>query len=92
MISDLCIMRNNPPQDNELKLERIYPGVDLGDVLENIGWELHATDGARVTERSRIPAMDPPTYEELKILRYVVDPERIYLGRKSKRELAKEAG
>jgi glutaconate CoA-transferase subunit B len=91
MISDLCIMRNRPPEDNELKLERIYPGVNLKDVLENVGWELHAVDGKRLTEKSRIPVMDPPTHEELKILRFVVDPERIYLGRKSKRELEKEA-
>ncbi|MFQ5894931.1 MAG: CoA-transferase subunit beta [Nitrospinota bacterium] len=91
MISDLCIMRNDPPKDNELKLEMIYPGVELGDVLENVSWELRTVDGKKATARTKVKVMDPPAHEELKILRTIVDPERIYLGRKSRRELARES-
>ncbi len=81
VISDLCIMRSNP-KTGILELDIVFPGIDPKDVVENTGWELDA---------SRARTMDPPTYDELKILRAIVDPERIYLGRKSKRDLAREA-
>ena len=82
VISDLCILRNHPPDDPELRLDYIFPGVDAVTVKENTGWDLDISSARELT---------PPTYEELKIVRTEVDPERIYLGRKSKRELAQEA-
>ena len=91
VISDLCIMKNNPPADNILRLQMIYPGVELQDVIENIDWPLETLDGILVTATTQVPIMPPPTREEIKILRCIVDPDRIYLGRKSRRDLAKEA-
>lgn len=81
VITDLCILRSDPIT-GILGLEVVYPGIGIADVVENTGWELD-------TSRARV--IKPPAYDELKILRTVVDPERIYLGRKSKRDLAKEA-
>jgi glutaconate CoA-transferase subunit B len=78
VISDLCIMRNNP-QTGILELDAVFPGVSVEDVVNNTGWKLD-TSKARVLE--------PPNEDELKALRMLVDPSRIYLGRKSKREAA----
>jgi len=81
MISDLCIMRSNP-ETGILELDVVYPGISVDDVVTNTGWAL-ATSKAK--------ELQPPTEEELKALRMLVDPSRIYLGRKSKREAAAQA-
>lgn len=78
MISDLCIMRSNP-ETGLLELDAVFPGISVDDVVNNIGWKLDA---------SNVKEFKSPTEEELKALRMLVDPSRIYLGRKSKREAA----
>jgi len=78
MISDLCIMRNNP-ETGILELDTVFPGMSAEEVVSNTGWKLDA---------SKAKELPPPTEEELKALRMLVDPSRIYLGRKSKREAA----
>jgi glutaconate CoA-transferase subunit B len=78
VISDLCIMRNNP-QTGILELDAVFPGVSVEDVVNNTGWKL---------DTSKARTLEPPTEDELKALRMLVDPSRIYLGRKSKREAA----
>src|SRR5215471_895717 len=78
MISDLCIMRNNP-ETGILALDTVFPGISVEDVVNNTGWSL---------DTSKAQELMPPTEEELKALRMLVDPSRIYLGRKSKREAA----
>lgn len=78
VISDLCIMRNNP-ETGVLELDAVFPGVNVEDVVNNTGWKLDA---------SKARVLEPPTEEELKVVRMLVDPSRIYLGRKSKREAA----
>lgn len=81
MISDLCIMRSNP-ETGVLELDVVYPGISVDDVVNNTGWSL---------DTSKAKELQPPTEEELKALRMLVDPSRIYLGRKSKREAAAQA-
>ncbi|HHW02113.1 MAG TPA: hypothetical protein GXX35_04785 [Thermoanaerobacterales bacterium] len=76
VITDLCKMRPDP-ETGILYMSEIYPGVDPEYVKENTGWDLDV---------SRAKVMEPPTAEELMILRMKVDPDRIYLGRKSKRQ------
>jgi len=76
MISDLCIMRSNP-DTGLLELDTVFPGVSVDDVVNNTGWSLNT---------SKAKELPPPTEEELKAVRMLVDPSRIYLGRKSKRE------
>jgi len=73
VLSHLGILRTAEDGDGELLLDAIYPGVDEDHVFENTGWELRKSPNFHV--------MSAPTYEELKILRYVVDPTRIYLDR-----------
>ncbi len=78
MISDLCIMRSDP-DTGLLELDTVFPGISVEDVVNNTGWSL---------DTSKAKELPPPTEEELKALRMLVDPSRIYLGRKSKREAA----
>ncbi|HEX8706717.1 MAG TPA: CoA-transferase [Pyrinomonadaceae bacterium] len=73
VLSTLGILRTDQGESGELLLDAIYPGVDEKSVYENTGWALRKSPTFHV--------MNPPTYEELKILRYIVDPTRIYLGR-----------
>jgi len=78
MISDICIMRSDP-ETGILELDMVFPGISVEDVVSNTGWSL---------DTSKARQMDPPTEDELKALRMLIDPSRIYLGRKSKREAA----
>lgn len=55
----------------ELKLSSVNPGVSVAGVRAATGWPLAVTAGASETE--------PPTAEELRLLRQVLDPRRIYL-------------
>lgn len=75
VISDLGILRPNP-ESGILELEQYYPGVDPKFVLENTGWPLVITNARE---------MPSPTIREINILRTLVDPGGLYLGRKSKR-------
>jgi glutaconate CoA-transferase, subunit B len=81
VITDLCIMRSNP-ETGLLALDTVFPGISIDDVVTNTGWSL---------DTSKARQMDPPTEDELRALRMLVDPSRIYLGRKSKREAAAAA-
>jgi len=72
VLTTLGILRTDD-DSGELLLDAVYPGADERAVYENTGWPLRKSPDFRV--------MDAPTYEELKILRCVVDPTRIYLGR-----------
>jgi glutaconate CoA-transferase, subunit B len=60
VITDLCVLR--PHLDtNELELVAVHPGIEVDAVVAATGWKLRvATDVGRV---------DPPTEEELSILR-----------------------
>ncbi|MGI6452142.1 MAG: CoA-transferase subunit beta [Syntrophomonadaceae bacterium] len=73
--TDFCIMKSDP-ETGILILDKVYPGVSIEAIKKHTGWEL---------DTSRATTLDPPTEEELMTLRMVVDPGRLYLGRKSKR-------
>jgi glutaconate CoA-transferase subunit B len=57
--------------DDELVLRSVNPGVDVAQVRSATGWPLKVADDVSDAE--------PPTAEELRILREVLDPGRIYL-------------
>lgn len=76
VITDLCKMKPDP-ETGILYMTEIYPDIDPEYVKENTGWELDV---------SRAKVLEQPTSEELMILRMKVDPDRIYLGRKSRRK------
>ncbi|HEY5400510.1 MAG TPA: CoA-transferase [Trebonia sp.] len=58
-------------EDDELVLRSVNPGVDVAQVRSATGWPLKVA--ADVSDAG------PPTAEELRILREVLDPGRIYL-------------
>lgn len=60
-----------PDEVGELMLTALHPGVNEEDVLENTGWPLKIAQSLQTTQ--------PPTREELTILRNELDPDRIYL-------------
>jgi glutaconate CoA-transferase subunit B len=55
----------------ELVLTALYPGVTAGEVAEAVGWPLAA--------RAQPSTVMPPTEQELRLLRDVLDPHRLYL-------------
>lgn len=69
VITDKAVMRFD--DDREMYVDRIHPGVTREDVQEATGWELPFADVVGET--------DPPTDEELGIVREVLDPGRTYI-------------
>ncbi len=60
------------PDDNgELCLTALHPGIQVEEVRQNTGWELKTAADLQITQ--------PPTMEELTILREQLDPDGIYL-------------
>jgi glutaconate CoA-transferase, subunit B len=59
------------PQSRRMRIDALHPGVTLEQVRENTGFELLQADRVEITE--------PPTADELEILRSI-DPERRFLG------------
>lgn len=64
VITDLGVLEPDP-QSHELRLTAIHPGVDLDDVIAATGWPLQVVSDLATTE--------PPTSEELRILRDLKD-------------------
>jgi len=60
------------PASGELELESRYPGTTLDDIQSRVGWDLVVRESLKVVM--------PPTAEELRLLREVVDPQRRFLG------------
>jgi glutaconate CoA-transferase, subunit B len=54
----------------EMTLESLHPGVTLEKVRESTGWDLKVADDVRETE--------PPSDEELRLIREELDPEGTY--------------
>jgi glutaconate CoA-transferase subunit B len=69
VVTDLGILE--PDADGELVLAALHPGVSVGQVKANTGWDLQVV--ADLAETA------PPKPEELRILREELDPQGIYL-------------
>jgi glutaconate CoA-transferase subunit B len=54
----------------EMQIHSLHPGVELEQVEAEIGWQIQSNTGIEVT--------DPPTTEELRIIREELDPEGLY--------------
>ncbi|NNE73649.1 MAG: CoA-transferase [Acidimicrobiales bacterium] len=65
IVTKLAVMDFETP-DNRMRLRSVHPGVTVDDVVENTGFEL-------VIE-GEVPESRPPTDEELRVLREVIDP------------------
>ncbi len=70
VVSNLAIM-DFDDKTKRMRLRALNPGVRVEDVIENTGFELIIPD--------RIETNDPPTEEELRVLREEVDPQRLYI-------------
>lgn len=69
VVTNLGIME--PDESGELILTALHPGATFEQAQENTGWALKAASQLRLTE--------PPTENELRILREDLDPDGIYL-------------
>jgi glutaconate CoA-transferase, subunit B len=72
VITDKAVLEADP-ETGELILGGLYPGVDAAEIGAGVGWPLRS--------RSRRDNIDPPSSEELHLLREVLDPKRLYLKR-----------
>lgn len=70
VVTNLGILE--PDEDGELTLKALHPGIEVEQVRANTGWELKVAAQLRTTQ--------PPTKDELQILRQELDPDGIYLG------------
>jgi glutaconate CoA-transferase, subunit B len=57
-------------ETGEMTLKSLHPGVTLDKVRESTGWDLKVADDVRETE--------PPSDEELRLMREELDPEGTY--------------
>ncbi|HXG43668.1 MAG TPA: CoA-transferase [Gemmatimonadales bacterium] len=71
VITDRAILENDP-DSGEMVLAALYPGVTVEEVKANVGWPLRVRD--------RLGTVAPPSPDELRLLREVMDPKRLYLG------------
>ncbi len=70
VITDKCLLQADQ-ESGELILSALYPGVGIDEARAGVGWPLRA--------RESLDAIDPPTPEELRVLRTVLEPQRSYL-------------
>src|SRR5512136_481764 len=60
------------PESKEMRLLSIHPGNTLDEVLSTMGFT------PRVP--ANVPFTEPPTAEQLRLIREVIDPNRMYMG------------
>ena len=69
VVTDKAILE--PDESGELVLSALYPGIEPEEVRAGVGWLLAA--------REVLTVVDPPSDEELHLLRDVLDPQRLFL-------------
>jgi glutaconate CoA-transferase subunit B len=60
------------PETKMMMLTSIHPGITLEDVL--------ATMGFQPIVPKQVPYTEPPTHEQVRLIREVIDPQRMYMG------------
>lgn len=60
------------PESKRMRLESIHPGTTLEDVLANLSFQPIVPEA--------VPTTEPPTAEQVRLIREEIDPERIYAG------------
>jgi glutaconate CoA-transferase subunit B len=69
VVTDLGILE--PDESGELTLTTLHPGATVEQVKTNTGWDIKVSATLKRTE--------PPSTEELRILREELDPQGAYL-------------
>lgn len=72
VVTDLCIMGYHPKK-KRMQVESLHPGVSKKQIVDNTGFKLLWADSLEET--------NPPTEQELGILRNEVDPQKLIIGR-----------
>jgi glutaconate CoA-transferase subunit B len=75
VVTDFCQLGFDE-KTKKLKLLTVHPGMTVQQVVENTGCDLIV--------KEPVPETEPPTYEELGLLR-VIDPEGIYIPKPKKK-------
>lgn len=70
VITPLAVLRR-PDKLGELEVSEVHPGVTLAEVRGATGWSIAVADDVRETE--------PPTVEDVRLLREEIDTVRLYL-------------
>jgi glutaconate CoA-transferase subunit B len=60
------------PESKRMRLEAIHPTTTLDDVLSNMGFQPIVPDD--------LPTTQPPTAEQLRLIREEIDPDKKYAG------------
>ena len=68
VVSNLGVFDFETP-DHSMRLASLHPGVSVGEVVENTGFELVIPDA--------VPETRAPSAEDLRLIRDVLDPEGI---------------
>ncbi|KAB2905637.1 MAG: 3-oxoacid CoA-transferase [Anaerolineae bacterium] len=71
VISTLGKMGFDVGNTYRMTLEAVFPNITIQDIIENTGFELLILGD--------VETLDPPTAEELRILREEIDPDRLYI-------------
>jgi glutaconate CoA-transferase subunit B len=59
-------------ESRRMRIETIHPGTTLDDVLANLSFQPIVPD--------TIPTTEPPTAEQVRLIRHEIDPEGMYAG------------
>jgi len=70
VITDKAILEPDEAT-GEMVLAALYPGVSVADVQAGVGWPIR--------RRSTLAPIAPPTTQDLRLLREVLDPKRLFL-------------
>ena len=70
IVTDVGVLEPSP-DDGELELVGIYPNATVDEVKSKVGWPLRV--------RADLEKYPPPTAEELRLLREVLDPTHLYI-------------
>src|SRR5512136_1832050 len=71
IITDKAVMGFDK-QSGRMRLLSIHPGIRLEDIVENTGFEL--------LRDACVPETEPPTGDQLRLIREVIDPNRIFVN------------
>lgn len=69
VITDLCVM-DFEPSSKRMRVIKLMPGVTLEEVKQNMGFEPLVAE--------RLETVEPPTEEQIKLLREEIDPTNAY--------------
>ena len=75
VVTDFCQLGFDE-KTKKLKLLTVHPGMTVQQVVENTGCDLIV--------KEPVPETEPPTYEEISLLR-IIDPEGIYIPKPQKK-------